>query len=233
MKTSTLTGLLMLVLAACVHPINDTFMVEPSDWHVLTSPDARPIEAVHGTIDGTLVITTGLRIYTTSDKGRTWRIANYKEKTRLAGFMERGDTLIVLSTKRTEKPNSIESRTYATLPSFYSLDQGVNWLPYKQPYDHESVKVPLNRVRSGSGTEYAINYKEVKYQDGTYLETVGILSSTGQEINLPLKHQLSSLYCDKQSRLYVCASAPVCEGGADFAYCDDSYGTLYISRASM
>ncbi|WP_247233627.1 hypothetical protein [Telluribacter sp. SYSU D00476] len=233
MKTSTLTGLLMLSLAACVGPIDDTIVAEPSDWYVITAPEARPIEAVHGTIDGTLVITTGPRIYTTRDKGKTWHTANYKEKVGLFGFMESGDTLIVLSTKRIEKSNSTESRSYAMLPSFYSLDQGMNWLPYKQRYDHESVKVPLNRVKSGTGTEYAINYKEVKYQDANYIETVGIISSTGKEINLPLKHQLSSLYCDKQSRLYVCASAPVCEGGADFSYCDDANGTLYISKGSM
>jgi hypothetical protein len=233
MKISTLSGLLMLLLAACVGPLDDTIVAETSDWYVLTVPDARPIEAVHGSLDGTLIITTGPRIYTTSDRGKTWRIANYKDKVGLFGFMEKGDTLIVLSTKRTEGANTIANRSYAMLPSFYSLDQGANWLPYKQRYNYDSVKVPLNRVLSGSGTEYAINYKEVKYQDATYIETTGIISSTGKEINLPQKHQLSSLYCDKQSRLYVCASAPVCMSGADLTYCDDAYGTLYISKEPM
>lgn len=202
-------------------------VLEDKDWYILTAPDKKEILAAYGDIDSSLVITDGLKIYKTSDKGKTWQDAGYNSNIGLLGFAVTGDTLLALS--------SIISSTatghdlFATQPYYFSRNKGSSWSPFTLFWKEDKVRIPLNRVKSGSGIEYLIN----RYELNGYVETAGIKTSTGNVISLPGKHQIKSLYFDKKSRLYVSASAALCGNGNEFAYCGAQNGILYVSKKSQ
>lgn len=235
MKSLVVAGLMAISLTACRHEQSTVINVTPEDpnWYVLKAPEARPIEGVYGNIDGTLVVTTGPRIYQTKDKGKTWVTANYKEPIGLFGFASKQDTLLALNTKSGIGPTPTDVKTYATNASYYSVDQGISWLPYRAGQYANPIIVPLNRVNATSGTEYRIDEKFIPYGTNSYYyETVGVKTSQGKMLRLPQTHQIKSLYFDSQSRLYVAASAAVC-GGTMFTYCSDENGVLYVSKQPL
>lgn len=235
MKSVALSALLLLSLSGCKKEIEeDKTPPEYKDWYAIKSPDTRAIQAVIGDIDGTLVITTGFKIYQTKDRGKTWKTAIYTANHGLFGFLSRQDTLLAL----TAQLGSNSTTAYAASPSFFSLDEGLSWQPYRQ-WDNEVAfepKVARNRVVTPSGTEYRFEIlltPTSPNSSSSYVETVGIKSSNGQSLQVPQDHQMMSLYLDSKARLYVAASGPLCGRRQDFAYCGDENGILYISKASQ
>ncbi|OUJ71378.1 hypothetical protein [Hymenobacter crusticola] len=233
-KSLLVTTTLLLTLGACQKDTKEDAQPEYADWYALRAPNARAIEAVTGDIDRALAITTGYQIYRTTDRGRTWRTSDYKVGNGILGFLQQQDTLLAL-TSRLGSVVSNSSTAYAASPSHYSLDQGLTWKPYRnwrRGADFEP-RTALNRVSAASGTEYSIDVEQVpasSTSSGSYLETVGINSSTGQKLALPNEHQINSLYVDAKSRLYVAASAPLCGQGQAFAFCGEQNGVLYVSK---
>ncbi|UOQ65608.1 lipoprotein [Hymenobacter volaticus] len=233
MKRLLLPAILVLILSGCQKDSENDVQPEDKDWYILTSPDNRAIQAVHGDIDGTLVITTNFKIYQTKDRGKTWQTANYTSPIGLFGFLKQQDTLLALNGQLGSALNS--STAYAVTPSHYSLDEGATWKPYRnwrRKADWEP-KTALNRVTNSIGTEYSIDYLLTpKSPNSTsfYVESVGIKTSTGRTLSLPQEHQLTSLYIDSKSRLYVTGSAPLCGRRDKFAFCGEQNGTLYVSK---
>ena len=237
MKFIILSASLLLALVGCKKEIEiEADPIQPAykDWYALKSPDTRAIQAVIGDIDGTLVITTGFKIYQTKDKGKTWKTAIYTANHGLFGFLSRQDTLLALNTQ-VGAATSNTTTAYAASPSFFSVDEGLTWQPYRhwdRKVDFEP-KVARNRVTTSAGTEYSfeILLTPTAPNSGTsYVETVGIRSSAGQTPQLPQDHAMMSLYLDSKSRLYVAAWGPLCGRRQDFAFCGDENGILYVSK---
>lgn len=233
MRLPLIFCLSLLALGACQQDPEEEVQPEYADWYALRAPDDRAIEAVHGDIDGTLLITTGFKIYQTTDRGRTWRTADYQSNSGLFGFLQVQDTLLVLNT---QLGSAFDSTTaFAAHPSHFSLDQGMTWKRYtdwRRRTDFEP-RVARNRATSPSGTEYSIDFLLTPISpqsSSSYVETVGIKTSTGQLLSLPKEHQLKSVYFDALSRLYVTGSASVCGRGKDFSFCGEQNGVLYVSK---
>lgn len=220
----------LLVLAAFIFLISckkeDSPAPDPEnpDWYVLRAPDNRDIKAVHGNIDDTLVITTGFKIYITTDKGKNWTTTNYNAQVGLFGFMEQQDTLFVLESQYGS--STVLGNSFAGQPSWYSADHGLTWRQVRRRAAMDAWKVPINYAYSGNGIVFGIDI----IQTGSYIQTVGIKSESGRRISLPAHHQLINVYFDPQSRLYVTGSAPICGEGEDFKYCNDPNGTVYVSK---
>ncbi len=225
-----LTFLLMIVFTACQRNAPKPAQPDYEDWYALTAPEARDIKGVYGDIDGTLVITTGPHIYQTKDKGKTWTKANYNDNNWLFSITARKDTLFALTTQW----NSVLTKAYASSPEYFSVDQGVSWQMYRC-FSSESclLEIPLSHVQSASGTEYSIDVLLTPIGPASgpnWVETVGVVTSTGDKISLPASHQINSLYFDKKSRLYVAASTPVCGRLENFSFCGKMNGVLYVSK---
>ncbi|TGE03804.1 hypothetical protein [Hymenobacter fodinae] len=231
MKSLFFSALLLLTVGACQSEVERDVQPENADWYILKAPDARAIEGVYGDIDGTLVITTGYKIYQTTDRGKTWRATNYSSNRGLFGFVQVADTLLVLNTQST---NSSDPATpYANTPSYFSVNQGATWQPYRNwRRDSHEPQIARNKINTSSGTEYYIDIARTPSStpSGSYLETIGIATSKGDKILLPQAHQITSLYLDAKSRLCVTASAPLCGRNENFAFCGDQNGVLYITK---
>jgi hypothetical protein len=233
MKNLLLLGLLALTLGACRKDAEEDVQPDYADWYALRAPDNRAIEAVSGDIDGTLVITTGFKIYQTKDRGKTWLTANYNERLGLTGFLQRSDTLLAFTAQLGNAlPTSI---AYAAQPEYYSIDGGMQWQSYRN-WDRKtnfSPRIARNQAASPlSGTEYSIDILLTPINPGTsssYVETVGIMTA-GCKLTLPQAHQIKSIYFDTKSRLYVAASAALCGRNENFAFCGEQNGVLYVSK---
>ena len=226
-----LAALPLLLLGACHKDTDKLIAPEYPDWYALRAPDGRAIQAVTGDIDGTLIITTSFNIYRTTDRGKTWQPSDYKGNNGLFGFAQRGDSVLALLAGRSNGVDST-STEYASGGELFSLDQGATWQPDRS-LSHSAILAPLNRVKNPAGTEYSITVRLTPISPGgnsSYIETTGIKSQTGRRLTLPHDHQIKSLYFDKQSRLYVAASAALCGTRENFAFCGDQNGILYVSK---
>lgn len=230
MKTLLLGSALLLTLAACRKDAPDPVQPDYAEWYALRAPDDRAVEAVAGDLDGTLVITTGYAVYQTTDRGKTWRKGDYKNNHKVVGLAQRSDTLLTLAAELGGLP---DGAAYATSPNYYSLDQGLTWQPYRDwRSSNFELRVARNRVAAPSGTGYSIDILLTPISPGkNYVETIGIKSTTGRQLRLPKDHQITSLYFDAKSRLYVTASAALCGRRENFAFCGEQNGVLYVSKA--
>ncbi|WP_460621941.1 hypothetical protein [Hymenobacter tenuis] len=232
MKLRFLSAALLLCLSAsCREEADEIVEPEYADWYAFRAPDARAIEAVTGDLDGTLIITTGFHVYQTKDRGKTWQSASLPSSPGIFGFAQQQDTLLALTATI---GTAFDSTTaYAANPSLFSLDEGRTWKPYRSWQRNVEPRIPRNRVTTASGTEYSLEIVLTPISPQTsssYVETVGIKTSTGRRLSVPQAHQLTSLYLDAKSRLYVTASAPLCGRRENFAFCGEQNGVLYISK---
>lgn len=229
MKTLLLCSALLLALTACHKDAPEPTQPDYADWYALRAPDNRAVEAVAGDLDGKLVITTGYAVYQTTDRGKTWQKGDYQNNLKLVGFASRQDTLISLAGEELGSPSDV---AYATSPNYYSLDQGLTWRKYRdwRRYNTE-LRVARNRVAAASGTVYNIDLLLTPITSvSSYIETVGIKTTTGRQLTLPNDHQITNLYFDAKSRLYVAASAALCGRRDKFAFCGEQNGVLYVSK---
>jgi hypothetical protein len=231
-KKSILVGILALIFCGCGHEKADV-LSEYKDWYVLKVPESEPIQAVYGDIDGRLIVATLFKIYLTDDRGKTWRKPNYPPNTNyslgrgLVGILFTNDTLMALDTRRLIKEDTV---TYGSDPIYFSTDNGENW---KFFLNSLRVRVPLNVLKTPSGTVYSINEVFIPIRNSTtsfYAEGFGVKVSDGRVLDLPQKHQIKSIYFDKKRRLYICGSAAVCGKFEDFRFCDGQNGMLYVSK---
>jgi hypothetical protein len=229
MKELLLTCITLLTLLSCQ---KDAQIMEAgnAEWYILTAPDANAIKGVYGDIDKFILITTGPRIYRTEDKGKTWKTTHDTSPGGTFSFAMLNDTLFVLDTQSTLTSASREQIIYAKNPSFFSLDQGLTWLPYiNRKSLEDSPTVLLNKAYTVTGTEYKIDQVNIGDPD----MTPGINTETGGKIALPKRHEINSIYFDTKNRLYVSASAALCGQGGRFSLCDGQNGVLYISKVAQ
>jgi len=231
-KFALLVGLGTFALGACRKDKTEPSQPEYADWYALRAPENRAIQAVAGNIDSTLVISTLFSIYQTKDRGKTWLPTNYKDRIGVQGFLQRGDTLLAMTASSgAATPTSI---AYAINPTYFSLDKGATWQPYRWRgrYNQEPRAI-LNRVTSPAGISYEMELRLTPTQPGSsssYVETIGITNALGARLVLPHDHTMTSIAFDKQSRLYVTASAVLCGSLNKAAPCGEQNGVLYVSK---
>jgi hypothetical protein len=234
-KSLFLFGLGVLSLSACRKEDIETedSLPEYADWYALRSPQGRPIEAVYGDLDSTLVISTQFNIYQTKDRGKTWLASDYKANYSVEGFLVRNDTLLAMSSSGTGF-GTVPGTSYAFTPLYCSVDKGATWRTYRN-WTRRGIepKVALSSAISPAGTEYSIDELLTPTNPGStsyYVETIGIKSATGAKLTLPADHVITSICFDKKARLYVTASGALCGRRENFAYCGKPNGILYISK---
>jgi hypothetical protein len=234
-KSILLFGIGVLSLNACRKEDTEVepSLLEYADWYAVRSPEGRPIEAVYGDLDSTLVISALFKIYQTKDRGKTWLASNYNAARGVEGFLMRNDTLLALTASATGV-GAVPTVVYATSPSDYSVDKGATWKPYRD-WTRKAFepRVALDVATSPSGIEYSIDELRTPIRPGStsyYVETIGVKSITGKKLTLPHDHVITSICFDAKSRLYVTASAALCGRRENFAYCDKPNGILYVSK---
>lgn len=225
MKQLLLAFAALLLLFSCKKEDSPVPQLENADWYILRSPDNRDIRAVHGNIDDRLVITTGFKIYTTANKGKTWETSDYNGNVGLVAFMVKEDTLFAMEGKRSSA--TAVGNSFGIQPYWFSLNKGLNWKPMRGRPGLDEWQVPINYAYSGNGIKFSIDMEQTP--EG-YLNTKGVVSESGNKISFPAHHQLINVHFDGKSRLYVSGSAPICGENENFKYCDDPNGSVYISR---
>ncbi|MCE7066980.1 sialidase family protein [Dyadobacter sp. CY326] len=197
------------------------------DWYILRGPENTEIYAVYGDIDGTLVVTDRYRAYYSKNKGKTWTQSTFDSKNGLLGFAVSNDTLFTLDTQTMSGDDP--GNRYAIRPAYFSLDGGVTWDKLTQRPGIPEMKTPLNYGFSANGIRFSID--EIIQPVGT-IEYLGIVTENGRKIALPQQHALNNVYFDQKSRLYISASAPLCNKDGYVQLCNkqDVRGTLYISK---
>ncbi len=213
-----LTFLLMIVLTACQRNAPKPAQPDYEDWYALTAPKQEISKGY------TVILTVPsslprVHIYTRQRTRAKPTKANYNDNNWLFSITAaRTRCLLSLLSGVVPLPKPMRLS-----PEYFSVDQGVSWQTYRC-FSSESclLEIPLSHVQSASGTEYSIDVLLTPIGPASgpnWVETVGVVTSTGDKISLPASHQINSLYFDKKSRLYVVASAPVCGRLENFSFC--------------
>ncbi len=207
-----------------------TSPLDYKDWVAIVSPEPKAVEAVYGSIDSLLVISTGLQIYYTTNYGKTWSKSN-QGHSGVRGFIAHGDSLFALTTEYQWTGNPT---VYANSAQMVSLDKGVSWKVMPRPTD---LFVPRNRVAAPNGTTYEIDEVRTPTRPGAtstfWVDYPGVKTSNSRHLSIPEMHQIKSIRLDSKGRLYVAASAPICERRENFAFCKDKNSVIYVSRKPL
>ena len=230
MKNSLLVVFVLFVAVSCQRD-KEEVQPEYENWYPLKAPIPKYVEAVHGDIDGTVVIATMFNVFWTNDRGKTWTESRYDAPISfgISGFVTTNDTLILLG-----GIDHSDSVSYAVNIYLYSIDKGVSWQRFKSLRGRRD-KATLNIVTTPSGDTYRIKKTYTPVTKGTYTtlypEIEGLLSSDGRLLKLPARQQTKSLYLDTKQRIYVAGSGPICGTSPnEFNACGDENGVVYISK---
>ncbi|WP_461070898.1 beta propeller repeat protein [Spirosoma horti] len=234
MKTLLFCGLLLAVLS-CKKTESDTVEPEYKDWYTVKSPIDHEIQGVWGDYNKTLLITTGDRLFRSTDQGKSWQQV-YRQSIGMFGVVEHRDTLFALT--------GLLNNRYLIQASNYSIDDGETWQRYTgrnpifEPSSNSSTSAfSIDPVTASTGATYRINQVFLDGPTATTgaFETPGVITSAGRRIDLPQLHQLHSLYFDKQERLYIAGTDAVCGRGKNFAFCNsqNGRGVVYISKKPL
>lgn len=231
--------LTFLFIMACQHATVDTVAPEYPNWTVLRAPIDRPIVAVWGAIDKTLLISTDFSLFRSTNRGRNWQEVVANSGVGLSGIVQYRDTLFAFAGLL----NGAAGSYYANADLFSTTD-GQTWETYRRfnpsfewAYKDGSIARKLlarDPVTATNGDLYRI--RQYYYKDTTkttgYLETPGVIVNARRRINLPLLHQLSSVYFDPAGRLYIAGSDAVCGREQQFSFCNskNGRGVVYISK---
>jgi hypothetical protein len=240
------TTLCLLAIAfatgACQHRTNDApAPAEDPDWIRLDIPKGRVANAVFGSLDGTLVVTTYKDAYYTTDKGATWH-KTFDFATEKQALVARHDTLIALSKAGTDA----RGHQVAVRGEYYSPDLGRTWtavLSTAQYYAYRRLRQRVDSVQAnGVAYQFKLNYSPVPGSSTFYSEPSDLLKTqAGRQtsMRLPAKHVLRNVYLDAQNRLYVAVAS--CEHRNSLTECADcqpenglqSPAVVYVSRKPL
>lgn len=250
MKTLLYCSLLLLALSCkktpsdIVDPEHDTVLIEYPNWYTLKAPVDKEIQGVWGDWDKTLLITTGYAVFRSTDKGKHWQQV-YQQSNGMFGIVQNQDTLFTMTglTNQTLKDHYQQILIHA---DNYSLDDGQTWQRYikrnpllDEPRSGQPIdkRLLINPVMTSTGTTYRINRVFVDPTATTgHFETPGVITLDGRRVDLPLLHQLNSLYLDSKQRLYMAGTDAVCgrggKTGEPFSFCNSKQGrgVVYISK---
>ncbi|MBO0939123.1 hypothetical protein J2I47_21390 [Fibrella sp. HMF5335] len=224
--------LMILFVMACRPTSIDIVAPEYPDWTVIRAPENKTIMGVWGDLDNTLLISTLSAIYRSTDRGANWQLV-LKQSIGMFNVKAYRDTLFTLT--------SLVNGRYLTSADNYSIDDGKTWLPYRRynpmfeltnVVDNSPAFLSINPVTTTSGETYRIRRQFFPDSTATLgsFRTPGVITTTNRRINLPVSHQLESLYIDGKNRLYITGSDNVCEEQPTFRFCNGGRGVVYISK---
>jgi hypothetical protein len=243
MKANFYCVLLMFIIS-CKGPENDvkadTVLDEYPDWHVIKSPTDQTIFGVWGNYDKTILITTLLSIYRSSERGENWEQV-HNQSLGMNGIAQFQDTLYTMNilANQTKKSDYQQVLVHA---DNYSVDDGKTWHRYVArnpiladlPEFDSPNKFLINPIIAPSKVSYQINRVYLDGPNATTgnFETPGVLKSTGEKIDLPQLHQIQSLSFDDQQRIYIAGSDAVCGSKESFKFCNSKggRGVVYVSK---
>ncbi len=215
MKRNVLLSLplFLLLLISCEENEPNAVERDLLGWTEIIIPNGREAHAITGSIDDTLLVTTMMSAYFTTDGGATWQ-----ESPDLGGtvfdVLERNDTVYALwafgSIIDYIGPPFIAEQEYAGIGSEFTTDYGTTWHHNTNHNQHDIIS-PIGLDTSASGvtyrikdnitplnsdtTSYRVNYSTVEmYYQGAW-----------QTIDFPFEYELNNLYVDDDNRLYVSA----------------------------
>lgn len=242
MKTLALLGSVALLATACQRhdaaptPAEDPNWLKleiPTDW---TAGDQA--YSIIGNIDDTLLVATNVKVYRTTDHGKTWQVSHTFNGA-VWGLLSRHDTIFALTSYTT---NSQGERLFATVADKYTVDFGTTWaytvgvLPYSTA---RGTRLPIGRV-GASGITYQLKANTQPIAgSSSRLVVASDLLRTGangpQPLRLPGRHYLNNLYLDAQNRLYVAASGLAFDEATGQAIESTQQKTalVYISRQPL
>lgn len=216
-----------------------------NDWHVFQSPTDQSIEGVWGDIDKTLLISTGIDVYRSVDRGKTWQEVLGNSTIGISGILYHRDTLFTMSGLFNVQKNTVILHQALANPQHYSLDDGRTWqrysrynasLEYMRLSEEGKRRLFINPVYVSTGESYSFN--KVYLDDSTHLTRrfvmTGVVTSTGRRVDLPQLHQLRCLYLDASERLYLAGTDAMCRQGEKFVFCNskEGRGMVYVSKQS-
>ncbi|WP_345950381.1 hypothetical protein ABDD95_02810 [Mucilaginibacter sp. PAMB04274] len=229
-----------IMICSCKKDKINTVKQEQDDpnWIKLEIPNARDAYAFAGSIDDTLLVTTWVKAYFTTNKGKTWQESkNFNGQ--VQGLITSGDSVIALAATGGLE---LEGTYGAGLAQYYTLDYGRSWNPYLKPdggYRSKSIGISQSADKQ---VTYKLKYNVSPLTKNDYTAyihnptqiTRTIYGSTNL-INFPFKRKIHNLYLDNHDRLYVAAS-----GGAYIAETNsfngggtDDSAIIYISRNTL
>ncbi len=193
------------------------------NWIQIKVPNAGEINAVAGSIDDTLLITTRTKALFTTNKGTTWQESKNFSGT-VPGLLVVKDTIYALIASGSDAKYE---KTFASLSQYYTLNKGVSWNNSAYQNLYKSTQIGISTSKDGS--VFKLNYHTGADKNGkgnsNVLQTIITRtdrSGNPQSFIYPTKRQPLNLFIDKQDRLYIPTS-----GG----YFTDA-GVLYASSVS-
>lgn len=221
----------------------DTVLDEYANWYTIKSPVDHEILGVWGNYDKTLLISTGLNLFRSNDRGKQWEKV-YESKTGIFGVVQYQDTLFAMNGLASNNWQGFLQQMLVTADS-YSTNDGKSWERYKGsnrvlfelPENESGNKFLVNPIVASNSQTYTINkvFKDGPNATiGTFI-TPGVITANGRRIDLPQLHQLQSLYLDEQQRLYLVGSDAVCGSESNFKFCNSNAGrgVVYISKKPL
>jgi hypothetical protein len=221
--------LITLLIAACGSDDVDKAGNDP-DWLKIEIPNAREAFAAVGNIDDTLIVTTWIKAYYTTDHGKTW-VESYDFQGPVAGLLEKGDTIISLHGTLF----ALDGYKYASSGLRYTVDFGNTWERMYRP----DLKQRIGVVRSSSDTEYYLKENLTPIEPGSNTFTVNptdimkkSVDGAIEQIQFPYKHNILNLYIDSEDRLYIVASGGIYQEETNGFLCcaDDMSAIVYVSK---
>lgn len=190
---------------------------EDPDWVKLEIPTGRSAAgeqafSIVGDIDHTLLVSTLVGLYTSTDHGKTWQKLRDTSQTFWA-LAPRHDTIFAFNSYQA---NSQGDKLAASSAEEFSTDYGRTWayttiLGPNSYEKYRAFRYPIGRV-SAAGITYRV--RENKMPVPNTNATVGVAAdllrtdAAGNQrtLRLPARHSLNNVYLDAQNRLYVAAS---------------------------
>jgi hypothetical protein len=214
MKRTALLSLFLLLFVSCKEDEPNVVSEEELlGWAKVIIPNGREAHTIAGSIDDTLLVTTMMTAYFTTDGGETWQESPDFGGT-VFDVVERNDTVYALwatGQRNYVGPPFIADQNYASLANQYTTDYGSTWQWNTNQNYHDMIS-PVGIATSESGVTYRIkdiitplNPDTTSYR--TNYSTVEMYhQGSWQTIEFPFEYVLNNLHVDEDNRLYVSAS---------------------------
>lgn len=205
------------------------------NWFQIKVPNAGEINAVAGSFDDTLLVTTRMKSYFTTNKGATWQESKNFSGT-VPGLLVAKDTIYALISSASDAKYE---KTYASLSQYYTLNKGFSWNNSSYQNLYKSMQTGI--VTAKDGSTFKLNYHTGADKNGkgnnyvlqTTITRTDRLGNT-QAFSYPTKRQPQNLFVDKQDRLYIPTSGGYfTEAGVLFnsTMFDPAY--IYVSKKAI
>ncbi len=239
---STLLGLslfLLVTVTGCKKSNPTTEIIKEEvfndpNWIQIKVPNAGEVNAVAGSINDTLLVTTRTKSFFTTNKGATWQESkNFNGPT---GLLVVKDTIYALAA------NGFDAKfekSYASLSQYYTLNKGGSWNNSAYQNLYKSMQTGIATAKDGS--MFKLNYHTGADKNGngnnyvlqTTIARTDRLGNT-QSFSYPTKRQPVNLFVDKQDRLYIPTSGGyITEAGVLFGSSMFDPAYIYVSKKAV